>query len=131
MSMQDPISDMLTSIRNSQMANKIFVCVPSSNLKIAIAKVLQQEGYISNYVMMKNKHHLILKIFLKYFNGKSVIENIKRISKPSLRIYKSNKDLPVVMDGLGILILSTSKGVISNKTANKIGIGGEVICSVY
>ncbi|QCI26120.1 30S ribosomal protein S8 [Buchnera aphidicola] len=130
MSMQDPIADMLTSIRNSQAANKVEVCIFSSNIKIAIANVLKKEGYIVDYIVKKKKNKSMLNIFLKYFNGKSVIDVIKRISKPSVRVYKKKKNLPVVMDGLGIAILSTSKGVISNKQAIKIGIGGEVICIV-
>ncbi|CAL4043376.1 30S ribosomal protein S8 [Buchnera aphidicola (Phyllaphis fagi)] len=130
MSMQDPISDMLTRIRNSQLANKIAVFMPSSKLKIAISSVLKQEGYIQDYVVKNIMDQLVLKIILKYFNGKSVIEEIKRISKPSLRVYKDKKHLPDVMDGLGIAILSTSKGVISNKVAKKMGIGGEIICFV-
>ncbi|CAL4323658.1 30S ribosomal protein S8 [Buchnera aphidicola] len=130
MSMQDPISDMFTRIRNSQSANKIFVCMPASNLKVAISNVLKKEGYIINYVIDKKCNKSELKIFLKYFNGKSVIETINRVSKPSVRIYCSKSNIPIVMDGLGIAILSTSKGVISNIAAKKIGVGGEVICIV-
>ncbi|MCW5197117.1 30S ribosomal protein S8 [Buchnera aphidicola] len=131
MSMQDPISDMFTRIRNSQLANKIFVCMPSSKLKIAISCVLKQEGYIKDYIVNHVRNHIILKIILKYFNGKAVIEDIKRISKPSLRVYKNKHHLPNVIDGLGIAVLSTSKGVMSNKKAKKMGIGGEIICFVY
>lgn len=130
MSMQDPISDMLTSIRNSQVANKVEVCIFASNFKIAIVHVLQKEGYIDYYTIKKKKNKSIINIFLKYFNGKPVIDTIKRVSKPSLRIYKKKNNLPVVMDGLGIAILSTSQGIISNKQASKIGIGGEIICTV-
>ncbi|WP_343128128.1 30S ribosomal protein S8 [Buchnera aphidicola (Takecallis taiwana)] len=130
MSMQDPISDMLTNIRNGQKANKVEVCTPASNFKIAIINVLKQEGYIDYYTVQKQSNKKVLNIFLKYFNGKPVIEEIKRVSKPSLRIYKKKTTLPVVMDGLGIAILSTSKGIISNKKANKMGIGGEIICIV-
>ncbi|CAL4323966.1 30S ribosomal protein S8 [Buchnera aphidicola] len=131
MSMQDPISDMLTIIRNGQLANKISVVVPSSNLKVSISGVLKNEGYIKNYVVNQKVNKFFLTIVLKYFRGKSVIENITRISKPSLRIYKDKNNLPIVMDGLGIAIMSTSHGVISNKTAKKLGIGGEVICFVF
>ncbi|QCI27322.1 30S ribosomal protein S8 [Buchnera aphidicola] len=130
MSMQDPISDMLTNIRNSQLANKISVCIPSSNFKIAIANVLKKEGYIDDYSIEKKNNKTTLTIFLKYFNGKPVIDEIKRISKPSLRIYKKKNNLPIVMDGLGIAILSTSKGIMSNKMAYKFGLGGEIICTV-
>ncbi|WP_343153527.1 30S ribosomal protein S8 [Buchnera aphidicola (Mindarus keteleerifoliae)] len=129
MSMQDPISDMLTRIRNGQLANKLFVNMPSSKLKIAISSVLKEEGYIVNYMVEKNLKST-LKIFLKYFKGKSVIEKIQRISKPSLRIYKKKYDLPKVMGGLGIAIISTSKGVLTDKIAREKGLGGEVICHV-
>lgn len=130
MNMQDPISDMLTSIRNGQKANKVEVCIPASNFKISIINVLKQEGYIDYYTVQKKDKKTVLNIFLKYFNGNPVIEEIKRVSKPSLRIYKNKNNLPVIMDGLGIAIISTSKGIISNKKADKLGIGGEVICIV-
>ncbi|CAL4043498.1 30S ribosomal protein S8 [Buchnera aphidicola (Takecallis arundicolens)] len=130
MNMQDPISDMLTSIRNGQKANKVEVCIPASNFKIAIINVLKQEGYIDYYTVQKKEKKTVLNIFLKYFNGNPVIEEIKRVSKPSLRIYKNKNSLPVIMDGLGIAIISTSKGIISNKKADKMGIGGEIICIV-
>ncbi|WP_343152617.1 30S ribosomal protein S8 [Buchnera aphidicola] len=129
MSMQDPISDMLTRIRNAQLANKVSVKIPASKLKVAISLVLKKEGYIKEYIIESNiKPNL--KIFLKYFKGKSVIEKIKRVSKPSLRIYKKKHDLPKVMGGLGIAIISTSKGVLTDKTARIKGLGGEVICYV-
>ncbi|BBI01387.1 30S ribosomal protein S8 [Buchnera aphidicola (Nipponaphis monzeni)] len=129
MSMQDPISDMLTRIRNSQISNKIMVTMPSSRFKIAISRVLKEEGYILNYkICGKLKLQLIL--YLKYFSGKPVIENIKRISRPSLRVYKKRNNLPKVMAGMGVAILSTSKGVITDHHARKLCIGGEVICYV-
>lgn len=130
MSMQDPISDMITRIRNNQLSNKIFVCMPCSNLKVAITNVLKNEGYIDRYIVENNINKKILKIYLKYFRGKPVIEEIIRISKPSLRIYKKKNSLPIVMDGFGIAILSTSQGVISNRIAKKMGVGGELLCTV-
>lgn len=129
MSMQDPISDMLTRIRNAQLANKVFVKIPTSRLKVAISFVLKEEGYIKEYIV-ESSTKPTLKIFLKYFKGKPVIEKIKRISKPSLRIYKKKYDLPKVMGGLGISIISTSKGVLTDKKARIKGLGGEVICQV-
>ncbi|XBC43251.1 MAG: 30S ribosomal protein S8 [Buchnera aphidicola (Meitanaphis flavogallis)] len=130
MTMQDPIADMLTRIRNSQLANKISVIMPSSKLKVAISMVLKEEGYIINYAIKNCVNKLQLKLILKYFNGKPVIEAVKRISSPSLRIYNRKNRLPKVMDGLGIAIISTSKGVMTDKSARRIGLGGEVICHV-
>lgn len=129
MSMQDPIADMLTSIRNGQTANKDNINIPSANIKISIAKVLKEEGYIKDY-KIKGTIKTKLKIRLKYFKGKPVIENIQRISKPSVRVYKKKNELPKVMAGLGIAIISTSKGVMSDRTARKVGLGGEILCYV-
>ncbi|VFP77905.1 30S ribosomal protein S8 [Buchnera aphidicola] len=129
MSMQDPISDMLTSIRNGQRSNKIFVTVPFSKIKENIVKVLKYEGYICNY-KIQNIHISQLKIFLKYYNGKSVIEHISRVSRPSLRRYCTKHKIPVVMNNLGIAVLSTSRGMMTNKIARKKGLGGEIICYV-
>ncbi|AMA64764.1 30S ribosomal protein S8 [Candidatus Arsenophonus lipoptenae] len=129
MSMQDPIADMLTRIRNGQVANKSLVTIPSSKLRVAIAAVLKDTGYINNYEVEDNVKP-ILKITLKYFRGKAVIEIIERISRPSLRVYKKSNVLPMVMDGLGIAIISTSKGVMTDRLARQIGLGGEVICYV-
>ncbi|MFP3036555.1 MAG: 30S ribosomal protein S8 [Arsenophonus sp. ER-LPS3-MAG3] len=130
MSMQDPISDMLTRIRNGQAANKAVINMPSSKLKVAISAVLKEEGYIKNYKIEYDTNQAILKIRLKYFQGKAVVENIKRISRPSLRIYKKKDALPNVMAGLGIAIISTSKGVMTDRIARKAGLGGEIICYV-
>ncbi|MGP1930963.1 MAG: 30S ribosomal protein S8 [Arsenophonus sp. ET-DL12-MAG3] len=130
MSMQDPISDMLTRIRNGQAANKAVINMPSSKLKVAISAVLKEEGYIKNYKIEYDTNQAILKITLKYFQGKAVVENIKRISRPSLRIYKKKDALPNVMAGLGIAIISTSKGVMTDRIARKAGLGGEIICYV-
>ncbi|BFI91119.1 30S ribosomal protein S8 [Enterobacterales bacterium endosymbiont of Anomoneura mori] len=130
MSMQDPISDMLTYIRNGQNNKKNKIKLPFSNIKKEILRVLKEEGYIKNYKII-NENKLKLEVILKYFNNKPVIENIQRISKPSLRIYKNKKKIPKVMNYFGIAIISTSKGIMSNKLAKNKGIGGEVICYVY
>ena len=130
MSMSDPISDMLTRIRNSLLRFKHDVRIPSSKLKVAIANILKQEGYIKDYRVEKNDKRTTLIIELKYFKGKPVIETMKRVSKPSLRSYKSVNELPKVMGGLGIAIISTAKGVMTDKSAREHGIGGEVLCYV-
>ncbi|MFI4846972.1 MAG: 30S ribosomal protein S8 [Candidatus Makana argininalis] len=129
MSMQDPISDMLTIIRNGQISKKKKIYVTYSIFKKEIIKILYQEGFIKEYTIKKDIKTL-LKIKLKYFKGKPVIENIKRISKPSLRIYKKCKTLPKVIDGMGIAIISTSQGIMSDKRARELLIGGEIICYV-
>ncbi|XRX43031.1 MAG: 30S ribosomal protein S8 [Buchnera aphidicola (Tetraneura sorini)] len=131
MSMHDPVSDMLTRIRNGQTANKISVKIPFSKLKIAISSVLKEEGYIESYFSkLDNNKKPILELFLKYFQGKPVIEKIIRVSSPKLRIYRKSNKLPEIMSGLGISIISTSKGIITGKKACKFGIGGEVLCYV-
>lgn len=129
MSMQDPIADMLTRIRNGQAANKIVVIMPSSKLKVAIANVLKEEGYIEDYSVMGDIKPE-LKIVLKYFQGKAVVETIRRVSRPGLRIYKRKDELPKVMAGLGIAVVSTSKGVMTDHAARQAGLGGEIICYV-
>jgi small subunit ribosomal protein S8 len=129
MSMQDPLSDMLTRIRNGQMAKKAAVAMPSSNTKVAVAKVLMDEGYISGYSVDGEKLPG-LTVELKYFEGKPVIEEIKRVSRPGLRIYKANDALPKVMAGLGVAIVSTNKGVMTDRAARAAGVGGEVLCYV-
>ena len=130
MSMQDPIADMFTRIRNGQKSNKLLVEMPSSNLKLAISMVLKKEGYIQDYNFYGTTK-LQLKILLKYFQGKGVIEDIQRISRPSLRIYKNKKNLPKVISGLGVAIISTSKGVMTDKEAKAQNVGGEVLCNIY
>ncbi|MDE0743111.1 MAG: 30S ribosomal protein S8 [Woeseiaceae bacterium] len=130
MSMNDPISDMLTRIRNAQSANKTHVNMTSSSAKKDIAKVLKDEGYIVDYDIENDKVSQNLNIELKYFEGKPVIENIARASKPGLRIYRNKEELPKVLGGLGVAIISTSAGVMSDRQARKNGIGGEVICIV-
>jgi small subunit ribosomal protein S8 len=131
MSMTDPIADMLTRIRNGQKVALVSISMPSSTLKEAIAKVLQEEGYIGSFeVADEAGNKRTLTIQLKYFDGKPVIETIQKISKPGLRIYRGKGDLPRVMGGLGIAIVSTSKGVMTERQAQEQGFGGEVLCIV-
>lgn len=127
MSMQDPIADMFTRIRNAQILGNVQVAMPSSKLKTAIAKVLKDEGYIVSYQTTDNEGKKTLTIVLKYYRGKSVIETIKRVSKPSIRVYKPVNGLPKIMGGLGVAIVSTSKGVMSDRAARAIAQGGEII----
>jgi len=129
MSLQDPISDMLTRIRNGQSANKISVSMPNSKQKVSIAQVLKDEGYITDFTSTADVKST-LTVILKYYQGQPVIEKIKRISRPGLRIFKSKDELPAVNGGLGISIISTSKGLMSDSKARSAGFGGEVICSV-
>ena len=130
MSMSDPIADMLTRIRNAQMTEKVSVAMPSSQLKVAIAKVLKDEGYIEDFRVGGEQAKPQLEIALKYYAGRPVIEKIERISKPGLRIYRGKEDLPRIMNGLGVAIVSTSKGVMTDRKARASGIGGEVLCVV-
>lgn len=130
MSMTDPISDMLTRIRNGQKARKLSVSMPASKEKEAIAKVLRDEGYITDYSMSGEGASWTLEVELKYFEGEPVIERIQRTSRPGLRIYRGKNDLPKVLGGLGIAIVSTSAGVMSDAQAREKGIGGEVLCIV-
>lgn len=129
MSMHDPISDMLTRIRNAQRANKVSVSMPSSKLKVAIAKVLKEEGYIEDFAVSAETK-ATLEIQLKYYAGQPVIERIQRVSRPGLRVYKGSNDIPSVMNGLGVVIVSTSKGVMTDRKARANGIGGELLCVV-
>jgi small subunit ribosomal protein S8 len=130
MSMTDPISDMLTRIRNGQKARKVSVSMPASTVKSAIVGVLKEEGYITGFETSGEGAEKTLTVELKYFEGTPVIENVKRVSKPGLRIYRGKDDLPTVMGGLGIVIVSTSAGVMSDRQAKQQGIGGEVLCVV-
>ena len=130
MSMSDPIADMLTRIRNAQLSEKQSVVMPASKLKSSIAKVLKDEGYIDDYVVRANDGRPQLEIGLKYYAGEPVIEKIERVSRPGLRIYKPSRDIPTVMNGLGIAIVSTSKGVMTDRQARGLGVGGEVLCVV-
>lgn len=129
MSMQDPIADMLTRIRNGQAASKIAISMPSSKLKVAIATVLAEEGYVESFKVIEGVKPE-LEITLKYFQNKPVVETIQRISRPGLRIYKRKDELPKVMGGLGIAVVSTSKGVMTDRAARQAGLGGEIICYV-
>jgi small subunit ribosomal protein S8 len=124
--MQDPIADMFTRIRNGQMAQKVAVTMPSSKLRVAIAEVLKAEGYVADYAVSGDVKP-VLEVTLKYFEGKQVIDTIERVSRPGLRIYKKKDELPKVMGGLGIAIVSTSKGVMTDRAARKAGMGGEII----
>ncbi len=130
MSMHDPISDMLTRIRNAQRADKASVSMPSSKLKVAIANVLKDEGYIDDYSVTEADKKPTLDIQLKYYAGRPVIERIERVSRPGLRIYKGSNDIPRVMNGLGVAIVTTSNGVMTDRKARAAGIGGEVLCVV-
>ncbi|MGJ8526595.1 30S ribosomal protein S8 [Halomonadaceae bacterium LMG 33818] len=130
MSMQDTLADMLTRIRNAQQATKATVDIPSSKVKVEVARVLKEEGYITDYAVSEDTQPQ-LNVTLKYFEGKPVIEHLQRVSKPSLRIYKGKNELPKVADGLGVAIISTSKGVMTDRAARQAGVGGEVICTVF
>ena len=130
MSMSDPIADMLTRIRNAQSTNKASVAMPASKLKGAIAGVLKDEGYIDDFAVRDNDGKPVLDISLKYYAGRPVIEKIERVSRPGLRIYRGNDNIPQVMNGLGVAIVSTSKGVMTDRKARAAGIGGEVLCVV-
>lgn len=130
MSMQDTLADMFTRIRNGQLASKAAVSMPSSKMKLSVANVLREEGYVGS-VSVEEGVKPTLTIELKYFEGKPVIEEIKRVSRPSLRQYKASADLPKVEAGLGVAIVSTSKGLMTDRAARAAGIGGEVICTVF
>jgi small subunit ribosomal protein S8 len=130
MSMSDPIADLLTRIRNAQMVAKPTVLLPSSKLKIAITQVLKEEGYIDNYKVNSVNGKSELEISLKYYAGQPVIERIERVSRPGLRVYRSSKDIPQVQNGLGVAIVTTPQGVMTDRKARAQGIGGEVLCFV-
>jgi len=131
MSMTDPIADMLTRIRNGQKAGKVDVAMPSSKVKQAIAAVLRDEGYIEDFVHEDNDGKPVLRVQLKYFDGRPVIDNVERVSRPGLRIYKGKDELPSVLGGLGIAIVSTSSGVMTDRAARSSGQGGEILAYVY
>lgn len=130
MSMSDPIADMLTRIRNAQRSEKTAVSMPSSRVKVAIAQVLKDEGYIEGYAVREEAGKATLDVSLKYYAGRPVIERIDRVSRPGLRIYKGCQDIPKVMNGLGVAIVSTSKGVMTDRKARAAGVGGEILCVV-
>ena len=130
MSMSDPISDMLTRIRNAQATNKVTAAMPTSKVKVGIAKVLKEEGYITDYAVDENNGKPQLIVTLKYFQGKGVIDVVKRVSRPGLRQYRGKDDLPRVFDGLGVAIVSTSRGIMTDSAARAAGQGGEVLLFV-
>ena len=132
MSMSDPIADMLTRIRNAQSSNKESVQMPSSKVKVAISKLLQDEGYIKAFSLVESDGvKKTISIDLKYYESKPVIESIKRVSRPGLRVFRGKDDLPSVLGGLGVAVISTSRGIMSDREAKKQGFGGEVICAIY
>jgi len=131
MSMQDPIADMLTRIRNAQARAKREVSIPASRRKAAIAEVLKSEGYIADYRVNEGEGHPELVVELRYYDGRPVIEKIQRVSRPGLRVYRGSEELPRIVGGLGIAIVSTSRGLMTDRAARALGIGGEVLCSVY
>ncbi len=131
MSMSDPIADFLTRIRNAQMAQLPTVSSPSSKIKVALSKVLENEGFIGGYSVEDNEGKSVISVDLKYFEGKPVIEEIKRVSRPGLRDYKGAGDIPKNRSGLGVAILSTNKGLMTDKQAQAAGLGGEVLCTVF
>lgn len=132
MSVSDPIADMLTRIRNALMAKHEYVLVPTSRIKLSITRILKEEGFISDYEVLRGKPHRVIKIYLKYMdNNQPVISGLERVSKPGLRVYVQKKEIPRVYGGLGIAILSTSKGVKTGQQAWRLGIGGELLCYVW
>jgi small subunit ribosomal protein S8 len=132
MSMTDPVADLLTRIRNANMVKLQKVDIPSSSLKVNIANVLKQEGFIKNYKVISDNLQGVLRIYLKYIDEKdSVINEIKRVSKPGGRVYMKSEDIPVVKNGLGVAILSTSKGIITDNAARQAGVGGELLCTIW
>jgi small subunit ribosomal protein S8 len=130
MSMSDPIADMLTRIRNAQMVDKAAVTMPSSKIKVAIAQVLKDEGYIDGFAIKTDDGKSQLEIALKYYAGRPVIERIERVSRPGLRVYKGRDAIPQVMNGLGVAIVTTPRGVMTDRKARQTGVGGEVLCFV-
>ncbi len=131
MSMTDPIADMLTRIRNGLSANKVEVSMPSSKVKKSVAQVLKDEGYINDFAVQDIDGKPMLNVTLKYYQGKPVIETLKRVSRPGLRVYKGKDELPTVQGGLGVAIVSTSAGVMTDRAARSAGHGGEVLCTVF
>jgi len=130
MSMSDPIADMLTRIRNAQATEKVSVAVPASKIKLAIARVLKDEGYIEDFAQRDQEGKPVIEIGLKYYAGKPVIEKLERVSRPGLRIYRRRDDIPRVLNGMGVAIVSTSRGVMTDRRARESGVGGEVLCIV-
>lgn len=132
MSMTDPLADMLTRIRNANMGNHSKVDIPASRMKMSLAKILKNEGYIKNYKLIKEQGHRIIRIYLKYDEAyQGVIRGLKRLSKPGRRVYVKNKDIPYVLNGMGIAVLSTSNGILTDREARKQNVGGELLCSIW
>ncbi|MCK4389618.1 MAG: 30S ribosomal protein S8 [Desulfobacterales bacterium] len=132
MPVTDPLADMLTRMRNANMANHRKVDVPASKMKISVAKILKTEGYIKNYKLIKDRKHGILRIYLKYDEvNEGIITGLKRMSKPGRRLYVKNNAIPLVLSGMGIALLSTSKGILADREARKLNVGGELLCTVW
>jgi small subunit ribosomal protein S8 len=135
MTMTDPIADMLTRVRNAIMAGHSYVVVPGSKMKLAIARILKDEGFIENYDVTKDRPQPMIRVWLKYAGDRkdrrSAITGLKRISKPGRRVYTGKKDIPWVLSGMGIAVLSTSRGIMTGKKARRLGIGGEVLCHIW
>jgi len=132
MSVTDPLADMLTRIRNAYTAKHGKVDIPASNMKISIAKILKSEGYIKNYKLLKEQGHGILRLYLKYQeSNQGIITGLKRVSKPGRRVYVKKKDIPFVLNGMGIAVLSTSKGILTDREARKQNVGGELLCGIW
>jgi small subunit ribosomal protein S8 len=132
MPVTDPLSDMLTRIRNANIAKHSKVDIPASKIKISVAKILKDEGYIKNFKLIKDRKHGIIRIYLKYDEyNEGVITGLKRMSKPGRRLYVKHKDIPLILNGMGIAVLSTSKGVLADREARKANVGGELLCSIW
>lgn len=132
MSVSDPLADMLTRIRNAGIAKHGKVDIPASKMKVSLAKILKGEGYVKNFKVFKEKGHGVIRIYLKYHGGnQNVITGLKRLSKPGRRVYVKSKDIPYVLNGMGVAVLSTSKGILSDRDARKQSVGGELLCSVW
>ncbi|MBW2108695.1 MAG: 30S ribosomal protein S8 [Deltaproteobacteria bacterium] len=132
MSVSDPLADMLTRIRNAGMAKHGKVDIPASRIKLSLAKILKAEGYVRNYKVLKDKDHGVIRVYLKYHGGnQNVITGLKRLSKPGRRVYVKKKDIPSVLNGMGIAVLSTSKGILTDRQAREQNVGGELLCSIW
>lgn len=132
MPVTDPLSDMLTRIRNANIAKHSKVDVPASKIKISVAKILKDEGYVKNFKLIKDRKHGVIRIYLKYDeHHEGVITGLKRMSKPGRRLYVKHKDIPLILNGMGIAVLSTSKGVLADREARKANVGGELLCSIW
>lgn len=131
MSVSDPLADMLTRIRNAGIAKHGKVDIPASKMKVSLAKIFKGEGYIKNFKVFKEKGHGVIRVYLKYHGDQNVITGLKRLSKPGRRVYVKNKEIPYVLNGMGVAVLSTSKGILSDRVAREQSVGGELLCSVW